>query len=176
MVTGAIHNLAELETELSRPSDADIAFLRRLEGDILILGAGGKMGPSLARLCRDASDAAGKPRRIVAVSRNIAPEPGIEAIRCDLLQRDKVARLPESPNILYLAGRKFGSTGSPELTWAMNTVVPTIVAERFRGSRMVAFSTGNVYPLRELASGGSRESDSLDPVGEYAQSCLGRER
>src|SRR3954467_13970135 len=127
MVTGAIHNLAELETELSRPSDADIAFLRRLEGDILILGAGGKMGPSLARLCRNASDAAGKPRRVIAVSRTVEPEPGIEAIRCDLLDPPQVASLPDVPNILFLAGRKFGSSGSPELTWAMNTVVPAIV-------------------------------------------------
>ncbi len=176
MITGNIQNLADLERELSRPSEADAAFMRRLEGDILILGAGGKMGPSLARLCRNAAGASGNPRRIVAVSRNVAPEPGIDAISCDLLERDAVAQLPECPNVLYLAGRKFGSTGSPELTWAMNTVVPSIVAERFARSRMVVFSTGNVYPFRELARGGSVESDTPAPVGEYAQSCLGRER
>lgn len=176
MIEAPITTAADLERELARPSDADVACLRRLEGDILILGAAGKMGPSLARLCRNATDAAGKPRRIIAVSRTVTPEPGIEAIQCDLLQRDQVARLPEIPNVLYLAGRKFGSSGSPELTWAMNAVVPAIVAERFCASRMVVFSTGNVYPFRELLAGGSVETDAPAPVGEYAQSCLGRER
>ena len=168
--------MAGLEEALSRPSEADTEFLRKLDGDILILGAGGKMGPSLARLCRNAAEAAGKPRRIVAVSRTPAAEPGIEAIACDLLRREQVARLPECPNVLYLAGRKFGSSGSPELTWAMNAVVPAIVAEKFARSRMVIFSTGNVYPFREVWRGGCVESDAPAPVGEYAQSCLGRER
>jgi nucleoside-diphosphate-sugar epimerase len=113
---------------------------------------------------------------VIAVSRNITAEPGIEAIRCDLLAREELELLPDSLNVLYLAGRKFGSSGNPELTWAMNTVVPAMVAERFRGSRIVAFSTGNVYPFRNVASGGSAESDPPAPVGEYAQSCLGRER
>jgi nucleoside-diphosphate-sugar epimerase len=176
MLTGEIQTVADLEHALARPSEEDVSFLRRLDGDILILGAGGKMGPSLARLCRNASEAAGKPRRIVTVSRTVEPEPGIEAIRADLLDREQVAKLPNAPNILYLAGRKFGSTGSPELTWAMNTVVPAIVADRFRGARFVAFSTGNVYPFRALAQGGATESDTPAPVGEYAQSCLGRER
>jgi hypothetical protein len=167
---------ADLEDALSRPSERDIEFLRRLEGGILILGAGGKMGPSLERLCRRAAFAAGKQLRIIAVSRQPIPEPGVEAIACDLLDRAQVAGLPECPNVLYLAGRKFGSTGNPELTWATNTVVPGIVADRFRDSRIVVFSTGNVYPLREVSSGGSRETDLPAPVGEYAQSCLGRER
>jgi nucleoside-diphosphate-sugar epimerase len=167
---------AELERELARPSEADIACLRRLDGDILILGAAGKMGPSLARLCRNASDAAGKPRRVIAVSRSVEAEAGIEAIRCDLLDRNAVARLPDCPNILYLVGRKFGSSGSPELTWAMNVLVPSIVAERFSASRTVAFSTGNVYAFSKLSGGGSVETDAPAPVGEYAQSCLGRER
>lgn len=171
-----INQIEGLEEALSRPSEADIAFLGRLEGDILILGAGGKMGPSLARLCRRASDAAGSLRRVIAVSRRPVAEAGVETIACDLLDRDAVARLPLCSNVLYLAGRKFGSTGSPELTWAMNAVVPAIVGERFLRSRIVAFSTGNVYPLREIAAGGSRESDPPEPVGEYAQSCLGRER
>jgi nucleoside-diphosphate-sugar epimerase len=176
MTVDEIRTVAELERELARPSEEDIACLRRLDGDILILGAGGKMGPSLGRLCRNASDAAGKPRRVIAVSRTITVEPGMDAIRCDLLDREQVTRLPDSQNVLYLAGRKFGSSGNPELTWAMNTVVPAIVAERFRGARIVAFSTGNVYPFRAVASGGSVESDGPVPVGEYAQSCLGRER
>src|SRR3954454_1851594 len=176
MVSGELRSVADLERELARPSEDDIAFLRRLDGDILILGAAGKMGPSLARLCRNASDAAGKPRRVIAVSRTVEPEPGIEAIRCDLLDRAQVASLPDVPNILFLAGRKFGSSGSPELTWAMNTVVPAIVGERFRGARMVAFSTGNVYPFRKISDGGATEFETPAPVGEYAQSCLGRER
>ena len=167
---------ADLERELSRPSEADITCLRRLEGDILVLGASGKMGPSLARLCRRAADEAGRPRRVIAVSRHPAVDPGIEAISCDLLQREEIARLPECPNILYLAGRKFGSSGSPELTWAINTVVPALVAERFPRSRFVVFSTGNVYPFRLVEAGGSLETHTPAPVGEYAQSCLGRER
>uniref|UniRef100_Q02B54 NAD-dependent epimerase/dehydratase n=1 Tax=Solibacter usitatus (strain Ellin6076) TaxID=234267 RepID=Q02B54_SOLUE len=169
-------SIAQLEDELSRPGEADVECLRRLPGDILILGAAGKMGPSLARLCRRAADAAGAPRRVIAVSRQLVDVPGVEAISCDLLDRAQVASLPESPNVLYLAGRKFGSSGSPELTWAMNTIAPAIAAERFRNSRVVAFSTGNVYALRDPAFGGSRESDLPAPVGEYAQSCLGRER
>src|SRR5437763_662907 len=124
MAVSEIGHVIDLERELSRPSPADLEFLRGFEGDILILGAGGKMGPSRARLCRKAADAARGPRRIFAVSRNIRPEPGIEAIRCDLLEREQVARLPDCENILYLAGRKFGSSGAPELTWAMNTIVP----------------------------------------------------
>jgi nucleoside-diphosphate-sugar epimerase len=171
-----LRTTADLERELARPTSRDIQCLSRLDGDVLVLGAAGKMGPSLARLCRNASDAAGKPRRIIAVSRTVAPEPGVEAIRCDLLDRDQVARLPECPNILYLAGRKFGSAGNPELTWAMNVLVPATVAERFARSRIVAFSTGNVYPFRDVASGGAVETDPPAPVGEYAQSCLGRER
>jgi nucleoside-diphosphate-sugar epimerase len=134
------------------------------------------MGPSLARLCRRAADASGRARRILAVSRRQAVDEGIETIPCDLLDRAQVARLPDCPNVLYLAGRKFGSSENPELTWAMNTVVPVHVAERFTGSRMVVFSTGNVYRLRALEEGGSRETDQPEPVGEYAQSCLGRER
>ncbi len=171
-----ISTLADLEEALSRPTERDIASVKHLEGDIMMLGAGGKMGPSLARLCRRAADQAGKSRRIIAVSRRLIDQPGVEAIACDLLERDQVAALPDCPNILYLAGRKFGSTGNPELTWAMNTVLPAIVADRFRNSRFVVFSTGNVYPLRDAAGGGSRETDPPAPVGEYAWSCLGRER
>jgi nucleoside-diphosphate-sugar epimerase len=166
----------DLERELSRPSEADVACLRRLEGDILVLGASGKMGPSLARLCRRAADEAARPRRILAASRHPVAVPGIEAISCDLLRREEVARLPECPNILYLAGRKFGSSGNPELTWAINTIVPALVAERFPRSRFVVFSTGNLYPFRPVVAGGSVETDQTAPVGEYAQSCLGRER
>jgi nucleoside-diphosphate-sugar epimerase len=172
----AIETEADLEWALSDPSDADIACMRRLTGDILVLGASGKMGPSLVRLCRRAADQATGPRRIVAVSRNPAPESGVETIRCDLLRRDQIAQLPECPNILFLAGRKFGSAGSPELTWAINTIVPAMVAERFPRSRIVVFSTGNVYPFRTVSAGGCLASDAPAPVCEYAQSLLGRER
>src|SRR5664280_1190014 len=154
--TGLVTTIAELEDELSRPGEPDVELLRHLEGDILILGAAGKMGPSLARLCRRTADAAGPARRILAVSRQLNSQPGVEAISCDLLDRAQVAQLPACPNVLYLAGRKFGSSDSPELTWAMNTVAPANVAERFRESRIVVFSTGNVYALRAVAAGGSR--------------------
>jgi nucleoside-diphosphate-sugar epimerase len=174
--TGLVNSIEELEDELSRPSGADVEFLRHLEGDILILGASGKMGPSLARLCRRAADAAGPPRRVIAVSRQLIHESGVESVACDLLDRAQVAHLPACPNVLYLAGRKFGSSDSPELTWAMNTVVPANVAEHFHRSRIVVFSTGNVYALRPVDAGGSLETDPPAPVGEYAQSCLGRER
>lgn len=167
---------AGLEELLARPGAADCASAARLQGDILIVGAGGKMGPSLAALCRRASEAAGVPRRVIAVSRREIFVPGVESIACDLLDRTQVRSLPDCPNVLYLAGRKFGSTGNPELTWAMNTLVPALVAERFRNSRIVVFSTGNVYAQRSPGTGGSKESDTPSPVGEYAQSCLGRER
>ena len=183
MATCGIRNIEQLEAELSRPSAADCEMMSRLDGDLMLLGAGGKMGPSLARLARRAADAVGKPRRVIAVSRftsdaarGLLKRSGVETIPADLLDPDQVARLPLAPNVLYLAGRKFGSTGRPDLTWAMNVVVPAYVVNRFRGSRVVAFSTGNVYPLRAPESGGSRETDPPDPVGEYAQSCLGRER
>src|SRR5438105_317073 len=176
MIGADIKTIADLEDELSRPSEADAASLGHLDGDILILGAGGKMGPSLARLCRRAADEAGKPSGVIAVSRSRIEVPDVASIPCDLLDRAAAAALPDCRQLLYLAGRKFGSTGNPELTWAMNTVVPAIVADRFRHSRIVAFSTGNVYSLREPSSGGSHESDPPNPVGEYAQSCLGRER
>lgn len=167
---------AELERELSRPSAADIECMSRLEGDILLLGAGGKIGPSLARLCRRAADAAGKPRRVIAVSRRLLDIDCVKAISCDLLDRSALSKLPGCPNVIFLAGRKFGSSGSPELTWAMNTVVPALVAERFPSSRMIVFSTGNVYAFSDGTGRGSVESDIPVPVGEYAQSCLGRER
>jgi nucleoside-diphosphate-sugar epimerase len=157
--------------------------MRRLSGDVIVLGAGGKMGPSLARLARRASDAAATTRRVIAVSRFSSSEArdelenaGVETISGDLLDRDEVAKLPDCENVLFLAGRKFGSSGRSDLTWAMNTIVPANAAYRYRHSRIVAFSTGNVYPFVNAASGGSVETDELRPRGEYAQSCLGRER
>jgi nucleoside-diphosphate-sugar epimerase len=173
----------QLERRLSEPSDADAAFLQELEGDILVLGAGGKMGPSLAKLAKRAADKAGTRKRVIAVSRFTSDAArrdleaaGVEAVACDLLNPSEIRRLPESQNVLYLAGRKFGSTDRPDLTWATNAMVPAFVGYQYRTSRIVAFSTGNVYGLNAVHSGGSRESDTPAPVGEYAQSCLARER
>jgi len=141
------------------------------------------MGASLARRCKRAAESAGVAKRVITVSRFSSPETrqelealGVETIACDLLDRDAVDRLPECENVLYLAGRKFGSADRTDLTWASNTLIPAYVVHRYRTSRIVVFSTGNVYPFVSAASGGSLESDGLDPRGEYAQSCLGRER
>jgi len=182
-MTNAIGSVQQLEERLATPSVQDQAALRRLSGDIVILGAGGKMGPSLAKRAKRASQAAGVERRVIAVSRFSNSEVidelercGIEKLRCDLLNREEVARLPLCENVLLLSGRKFGSTDRPDLTWATNTVVPANVAFHYRDSRIVAFSTGNVYPLVRASTSGSIETDEPGPVGEYAQSCLGRER
>jgi nucleoside-diphosphate-sugar epimerase len=174
---------SELDDALSAPGEADVEAMLGLAGDVMVLGAGGKMGPSLASLARRASDAAGRRRRVIAVSRFSSPEitdglrrQGVETRQCDLMDVTSVEALPACENILFLAGRKFGSTDRPDYTWAINTLVPALVARRFAGSRIVAFSTGNVYPFVSPASGGSKEEDSPAPAGEYAQSCLGRER
>ena len=173
----------ELEERLSRPTEADAAAIAATDGDLIILGAGGKMGPSLARLARRAGDQAGARKRIIAVARFTNPNllsqlssEGIETIACDLLEPGALASLPDVCNVVFMAARKFGTTGSEYLTWAMNTFLPGLVAERYRGSRIVAFSTGNVYPLQSVKEGGARESTPVDPQGEYAQSALGRER
>lgn len=173
----------ELEELLSRPDDATVEAMRQLDGDLLILGAGGKMGPSLARLARRACDKAGTNKRVVAVARfsNSALIPqfaadNIEVISCDLLNSDALEKIPDIPNVVFMAARKFGTSGNEHLTWAMNTLLPGLVAERFRHSRIVAFSTGNVYPLLPISDIGAHEATPVDPVGEYAQSALGRER
>lgn len=168
---------------LIQPSEADVAFARRLQGDSIILGAGGKMGPTLAQRLRLALSAADRKSRVIAVSRFSSSEArteleqsGIETISCDLLEPDSLSAVPKVENVFFLAGRKFGSAGDPDVTWAMNTVVPANVASHFRESRIVAFSTGNVYPFVSPGQGGCIESDVPNPTGEYAQSCLGRER
>ncbi|HVT39130.1 MAG TPA: NAD-dependent epimerase/dehydratase family protein [Gemmatimonadaceae bacterium] len=176
-----------LDDQLSEPRAATVAALARAPGDIVVLGAGGKMGPTLARMAvRALQD--GRARlasRVTAVSRfggrtsgveESLHEAGVETIRCDLLDRAAVASLPDAANVVFMAGQKFGTREAPSRTWMMNVVVPALCAERYAGSRIVAFSTGNVYPLVPVASGGARETDPVGPVGEYAASCVGRER
>jgi dTDP-4-dehydrorhamnose reductase len=168
---------------LLQPSGALVADLKKLEGDIIILGAGGKMGPALARLTKQAIDKAGVNKKVIAVSRfseaglpdelNAA---GIETISADLLEDAQLQALPDVKNVLYLAGTKFGTTGKESFTWAMNAYLPGRVAEKFRRSNIVVFSTGNVYPLTPVVMGGAAETSPPEPLGEYAQSCLGRER
>ena len=178
-----IKNVEELEDCLSEPPPGAVKAMERLDGDILLLGIAGKMGPSLACMAKRASELAGKRRRIIGVARFSSPEKeselqasGIETIRCDLLDETAVQKLPEVPNVIFMAGMKFGSTGQESLTWAMNTYLPAVVCRKFSRSRIVAFSTGNVYGLVPVAKGGAVETNTPNPVGEYAMSCLGRER
>ncbi len=178
-----IANEQQLEGLLSEPSDNDVRAMAELEGDLLILGVAGKMGPSLAKRAARAAKRASLKKRIIGVARFSDPDirqeldaAGIETISADLLESGSVAKLPYTPNVLYMAARKFGSTGAEYLTWAMNTLLPALVAERFAGSRIVAFSTGNVYPLVPVTQSGATEATQVEPVGEYAQSALGRER
>ena len=174
---------AQLESYLSTPTAEVIAAVAALEGDILILGVGGKMGPTLAKQAKRAIDSAGIAKKVIGVSRFSTPairedlhEAGIETITADLLSEDCLRNLPDTQNVILMAGRKFGSTGNESLTWAMNGYMPGRVAEKFRTSRMVVFSTGNVYPLTPVSHGGATESSPVAPIGEYAQSCLSRER
>lgn len=170
----------ELDEWLSRPTERTIEALRQLDGDLIVLGAGGKMGPTLARMARRSLPA---DRKVFAVSRYSSSSAraeleahGVQTISCDMLNREAVAELPDAPNVIYMAGHKFGTSDAPELTWMMNSVLPSIVAERYAGSRTVVFSTGCVYALTSVASGGSKEDDTLAPPGEYAYSCIARER
>ena len=174
---------AALEELLSRPTPPVTALLARLEGDLLILGAGGKMGPSLARLAKRGSQEAGVERRVIAVARfstaglRLALEAdGIETLECDLFNSAQLRQLPDAPNLIYMAGQKFGTTGEAARTWAVNAWLPGAVAERFPHARIVAFSTGNVYPLAAIEGEGFTERDATGPVGEYAESALARER
>jgi len=168
-----------LEELLSRPSQALIDDLAKLDGDIMILGVGGKVGPTLARLAKRAA-----PRKTIYGAARFSDEDvkrrleswGIETIACDLLEKDQVSALPEIPNIVYMAGKKFGTDADRSFAWAMNTLVPSLVAERFKGSRIVVFSTLCVYPFAPVAHGGWDERVEPKPVGDYANSCVGRER
>jgi nucleoside-diphosphate-sugar epimerase len=176
-------SVRELDEALSEPRSRTVAALAECPGDIMILGAGGKMGPTLTLMARRAIAAAGGTFRVIAVSRwssaaaeRSLSDNGITTLRCDLLDPAAVRQLPRVPNVIFMAGQKFGTTGSPALTWGMNTLVPAYCCEHLRESQIVAFSTGNVYPLSPVDAGGSRETDALGPVGEYAASCVGRER
>jgi dTDP-4-dehydrorhamnose reductase len=175
----AINSAAELDEILSRPSPALVRFMKKLDGDIMVLGAGGKIGPTMVRMARRAIDAAGAKKTVTAV--DVVPLPalermGVKTIVCDLMDLKAVETLPKVRNVIYMVGRKFGSTGAEHLTWAINVMVPYLVARAFTESRVVAFSTGCVYPIVHYRTGGASEKVAPDPVGEYAQSCLGRER
>jgi nucleoside-diphosphate-sugar epimerase len=175
-----IADIESLEELMSRPSPELAAALARAPGDLMVLGVGGKMGPTLARMAKRADPA----RRVIGVARFSEPGLrerlqgwGVECIEADLLSRDAVAALPDAPNVVFMAGRKFGSTGSEWLTWAMNAHVPALVAERFARSRIVAFSTACVYPFVSTEGEGAPESlPPTAPSGEYANSCVARER
>lgn len=178
-----INSIEELEDRLSEPTAGDVAAMSALDGDILILGAAGKMGPSLAKLARRSIAKSGVKKRVIAVSRFSDSQvridlekAGLETITSDLLRPGALAELPDIENVIFMAARKFGTSGSEHLTWAMNTFLPGLVAERYRSSRIVAFSTGNVYGLQPVSAGGATETTPVAPEGEYAQSALGRER
>jgi nucleoside-diphosphate-sugar epimerase len=169
----------QLEEFMTTPSPALTAALRDAPGDLMVLGIGGKMGPTLARLARRAAP----DRRVFGVARFSEPglrgklqSWGIECIAADLLEREAIARLPKPPNVIFMAGRKFGTAGREDLTWAMNALVPAMVAEAFTDSRIVVFSTANVYPFVDVLHGGATEAMAVDPRGAYANSCVARER
>jgi nucleoside-diphosphate-sugar epimerase len=178
-----IQSEAELEDLLSKPSPEDIAFFRKVEGDLIILGVGGKIGPCLARRAGRAAQAASARMRIIGtdvhcedLDADLLEEAGVEVLCVDLVEPSSFATLPDAPNVIFMAGRKFGSTGSEDLTWALNVHVPALVAERYRHSRIVVFSSGNIYPFLPVITGGATEETAPAPLGEYAQSVLGRER
>jgi nucleoside-diphosphate-sugar epimerase len=174
-----IRDVEELEDLLSQPSAALCADLASLPGDIAVVGIGGKVGPTLARMLRRAAPE----KRIYGIARFSDPEVkqrleswGVICVPCDLTDRSQVAALPDAAQVIFMAGRKFGTGADAAMTWMMNTVVPAYVCERYRGSRIVGFSTLCVYPFAEVAGPGSSESTPTTPIGEYPNSCVGRER
>ncbi|MGQ9455447.1 MAG: NAD-dependent epimerase/dehydratase family protein [Armatimonadota bacterium] len=179
----AISSLEQLEEMLTRPTPVVVETLARLDEDLIVLGCGGKMGPSLARMVRRAFDEAGVGRRVIGVDVFALPdqearlrEAGVETISCDLIDQDGLELLPDVPNVVYMVGMKFGTSENQALTWALNAYLPGAVCRRYKNSRIVAFSTGNVYGLVPLWKGGSVETDEPNPEGEYAWSALARER
>lgn len=179
----APRTIDDLDELLSRPTPGVIAALGACRGDVVVLGAGGKMGPTFCRMLRRAIDELGDGRRVVAVSRfpssplaSALSSLGVEVIRADLFDPRALEALPDAPNVLYLAGQKFGTRDTPSATWMANVVLPAAVARRYRTSRIVALSTGNVYSLVPVDSGGATERMPPGPIGEYAFTCVGRER
>ena len=173
----------KLNQLLTSPSDALVEDMKKIGGDIMVLGAGGKMGPTLCLLAKNAAVQAGKNQKIYAVSRfsdresrKLLQKGGVTTIAANLQNLEELRALPEIKNIIFMAGKKFGTDGAECQTWGMNSVLPVFVAERFKASRIVAFSTGNIYPIVPLSTGGCTERDRPGPVGEYAMSCLARER
>ena len=178
-----LDSVEKLDAFLALPHPELVEMMKRLEGDIMILGIAGKMGVTMGMQAVEAIKAAGVEKKVYGVARFSNPEErvkldkaGIITIPCDLMEREQVEKLPQIPNVIFMAGRKFGTGGSEELTWAMNVLAPALVAEHFKNSRIVAFSTGCVYPLMSVQEGGCSEDVAPSPVGEYSQSCLGRER
>lgn len=172
-----------LDNLLATPSDALISDIKKIKGDIMVLGAGGKMGPTLCLLVKNACRAANVEKRVIAVSRFSDPiatqllkDNDIEIISADLMQEGIMETLPDCENVIYMAGRKFGTDGQEYLTWAMNAWLPSLVAARFKKSNIVVFSSGNIYPFVPIHTGGCDEETKTIPVGEYAMSCLARER
>lgn len=183
MNTEIIKDEEQLDEMISRPGKEVIEMLSRIDGDIIFLGVSGKIGPYLARMAKRACYEAGVKKHITGVALFDSPgqqegieKHGIETIHGDLLDNDFLQSLPVTKNVFFLAGMKFGAVENLPLTWAVNSYLPALVAEHFRSSRIVVFSTGCVYPLVPVNSGGSVESDTPVAIGEYAQSCLGRER
>ena len=175
-----IRTEAELEEVLTRPDGLVIEAIKTVSSPLVLLGAGGKMGPTLAVLAKRAAEAAGRKLEVVAASRFSSPtardwleQRGVRTMPCDLLEPEAVFRLPDAENVLHLAGMKFGTRENPSATWALNTLVPARVVERYASARIVALSTGNVYPLDEAPRGGSLEIDPLTPQGEYANAAVG---
>ncbi|MCK4872040.1 MAG: hypothetical protein KAS72_04875 [Phycisphaerales bacterium] len=180
---GVVASESELQGFLSKPWPSLVNMMKRLDGDIMLLGIAGKIGPDLALTALRAISEAGRKTKVIGVSRFSEEESrrrfedmDIELVACDLLDPDEVGTLSRVRNIIYLAGRKFGTSGNEELTWIANVVIPANVARHFRDSRIVAFSTGAIYPMVAPLTGGCQEGEPLGPIGEYAQSCLGRER
>ena len=176
-------NVCELESFIATPSEELIAMMKRLDGDIMILGVAGKMGVTMAMLAANAIKAAGVEKSVYGVARFSDAEAqakleacGVKTITCDLMDQAQVSSLPQVKNIVFMAGRKFGTQGCEDLTWAMNVLAPSYAANHFKNSRITAFSTGCVYPLVTAEEGGCTEDVQPEPVGEYSQSCLGRER
>ena len=178
-----MQTVEELENKLSEPSKRLIEDVTKIKGDIIILGLGGKMGPSLAKLLKRAIEVAGISNKVMGASRfsnknmfNELSGFGIECHSADLLDDKVLNKLPQAENVIYMAGNKFGTAGNEHFTWAMNAYLPGRVAEKYKNSNIVVFSTGNIYPFVSIESGGATEAIGPSPIGEYAQSCLGRER